>query len=267
MSNNKKVICFCFYDYEKYRNRWVEYLVGLKINTKISKILFPDWSIRLYTRITNDNIRMYIDNFCIENNIENIIIPPNENPMIYRFTSFFDKNIDVCIIRDIDSILSIIDYNYVNEWLNTEKTVLIYKEHLQGTNDGMGGGIGIKPKKLNINVKFISYDSQDRGYDESELSRLLKNISTNDKMIVYTRMTYCGSYFILNDLDKNPTECIILWTNPYYYTNDGYPPEKYTKINSKKLIKYVKKYKIPKIFMKQHQNIEKLVQHRNEWIR
>lgn len=46
---------------------------------------------------------------------------PNMHPMIERYSVLFDPDVDVCIVRDIDSILTKLDANVVNIWLNDER--------------------------------------------------------------------------------------------------------------------------------------------------
>ena len=52
------------------------------------------------------------------------------NPMVERYRPLVDQTIDVCITRDVDSILSKSDMEKVESWLMDDNSdVLRYREH------------------------------------------------------------------------------------------------------------------------------------------
>jgi hypothetical protein len=43
------------------------------------------------------------------------------HPMVERYHVFFDSNIHVSVVRDVDSILTKLDADIVNNWINDER--------------------------------------------------------------------------------------------------------------------------------------------------
>lgn len=226
-----KVISWCFYVDMKNIERLCEYLVGLKCNQRAARWWFPEWQCRLYYDSTTLNdypvIKKYIENVCY-NGIPMIEMIPCRigYPCINeRYRPFFEKNITACIVRDIDSILSKIDADHVNNWLyNTNFKIFKYLEYQMPLDYAMGGGIAIRGN-LNNEDKYIKPVSVIRGDDELLLKNILRknNIKESDSMTIITRMSCSGIYYIFNgNLKNSPKEQEILWMIPFYDSWLGY---------------------------------------------
>ena len=136
-----------------YLIRLPEYLIGLRYNVKAAEKWFPDWELRLYIDKSVQNnlvLKSFVQKIATSSKthpIQLIQCRDGLNPMVERYRPLVDQTIDVCITRDVDSILSKSDMEKVESWLMDDNSdVLRYREHKQSENGGMGGGIGIKVK-------------------------------------------------------------------------------------------------------------------------
>lgn len=53
--------------------------------------------------------------------VEIVDCRPMMHPMVERYHVFFDRDVDVSIVRDVDSILTKLDADVVNNWINDER--------------------------------------------------------------------------------------------------------------------------------------------------
>lgn len=216
-----KIISYCLYDTINHNlNRFPEYLVGLLLNIKVKEILFPDWKIKLYIKILNPLILSYITEISKKHDIELINVHKERHPMIARYEPFIDKTIDICIVRDLDSILSKTDKRYIEYWLhNHNKYILNYKEYMQNKNCAMGGGLGIKVQKLKLwdKLPYIGVNSYNDEYNKDEeylYHKILKKVNKKYKTFVITRMSEYGNYYIKNK-ELLPTSSDVLWLTTF----------------------------------------------------
>ena len=220
-----KVISWCLYIDSDNINRLPEYLFGLRCNQRAARVWFPGWKLRLYIHASvriSPAVWKYVDEIASYGypKIELIDCDVGKNPMTERYRPFVDDSVDVCIVRDLDSILSKVDADMVNQWLNNDNMdVLRYREYQQEKSRAMGGGIGIKCKITHDKKLVDSTSFGRRGYDECKLEHFLKNNTDYTRHIeVLTRMTMFGVYCLYNNNINNAT---ILWTVPFYDTIYG----------------------------------------------
>jgi len=220
-----KVISWCFYFDKKNKDRLAEYLLGLKCNQRAARYWFPGWQLRLYYDQTmKPAIKEYIEEICKHGypNIEMIPTREGYNPMVERYRPFFDPEVEVCAARDIDSILSKTDANYIQDWLNNnDSDILSYKEHMQHDHTCMGGGITVKTrvfKKIG-EIFFATPDKKfARGIDERQLIEFLKY---GKRKNIITRMTAEGIYTV-KDNNELPEKSKLLWNIPFFDSSHGY---------------------------------------------
>lgn len=175
-----KIISWCFFVNFKNIDRLSEYLVGLKCNQRAARWWFPGWQCRLYYDANSLNkaplIKEYIQNIC-NNGIPTIeMIPVREGyPCITeRYRPLFEPNVSACMVRDVDSILSKLDADYVNEWFNnTDLKLFKYREHLMPHDRIMGGGITVRGHLLNEDL-HIKPVKRSKGDDEVMLDEVIK---------------------------------------------------------------------------------------------
>lgn len=280
-----KVISWCFYVNPSNIKRLPEYLVGLKANKIAARWWFNDWKCRLYYDPLNlenyPEVGEYVKEIC-QNDLPVIeMIPVRKNyPLITeRYLPFFEKDIQVSIVRDIDSILSYTDSCIVNKWLTeSDSKVLRYLEYKMKLFT-MGGGIAVRgsfPPELDFTkvIDQIQYVGcvPIRGYDEDVMSDFFtsaveKNI-INDVYTIYTRMTENGIYYVKDTLQ-------ILWMIPFYETETGCAHKlengKYKKVKTDATLSVIfskeRKVKSDLLLCHLQKNKFKVEQQYLEWVR
>ncbi len=205
-----RIISWSLYINSKYIHRLGEYLFGLKCNIQAAKKWVPTFKCRLYYHSSvqdNLNIWQYVVDLCKD--VEMIKVREGYPTETERYRPLFEDH-EVTIVRDIDSILSKTDADYVNEWLQSSSKIFYYSEYMMD-HKPMGGGVGVKGKLLNeaLYIKPVRYN---RGDDEDVLANILD--LEKDKLIIYTRMSDNGVYYTYPEL-------MLLWTVPFYDALSG----------------------------------------------
>lgn len=142
----KRVISFSIYGDNK------KYTVGLLRNLELSKLIYPEWVIYVYynSTVPVDMIEKY-KSF---NNVEMINMEHSKLPgMFWRFTPY--DNIELFISRDADSRLSMREKLAVDEWIKSDKTLHIMRDHPHHEHEINGGMFGLKIKPDYILIEEI----------------------------------------------------------------------------------------------------------------
>lgn len=118
-----------------------KYTIGAIYNAKLAPIIYPGWNCRFYVGSdVSQNIIAQLKNLGVE------IIHKNENNdwtgMFWRFEAAY--NCDISIFRDTDSRLSMREKYAVDEWLATDKTFHIMRDHPFHNFPILGGMWGYK---------------------------------------------------------------------------------------------------------------------------
>lgn len=106
------------------------FLIGLIENIKLSKIIYPDWKVRVYYNNIPDHFLIRLKKF----NIELLSEKVNDKIkyQIWRILPLFDKRVDIFICRDADSRLNYREKAAVDDWLESEKPLHIMRDHPTG---------------------------------------------------------------------------------------------------------------------------------------
>lgn len=219
-----RVISWCLFFNKLHVDRLSEYLTGLRYNRRAARLWFPGWECRLYydehSLSEYPEILTYVKKICGVGYPEIKLIPCEKGYIATseRYRPFFDENVEVTIVRDIDSILSKIDADFVNEWINNSNCkILAYREHKMTGNSFMGGGISIKGvfnKQVDKGRETVSLNLE-KGPDEAWLREFIpKNVENSNILIIPLRMTAAGTYHTW--ITKNDNETDILWPVPFY---------------------------------------------------
>ena len=138
----KKIISFCLYGINSKRDKMRKYYDGIFVNYLLAKKIYPDWICRIYIdcNVPTD----LIDPLMNIDNLEIIILKTNIPFTCIRFLPFNDKNVDIWISRDLDSIISNREKVAVDEWIKSEKTMHIIHDHNHHIDLVMAGMFGIK---------------------------------------------------------------------------------------------------------------------------
>lgn len=165
-----------------------KYTVGAIRNAEISAELYKDWKLKYYIANSVPNQIIYsLEEF------SNVEIIEKQNPgdwtsMFWRFEASFDDDSDVIIFRDTDSRISPREEEAVNEWLASDKTYHVMRDHPYHKFPILGGMWGLKKNK-DYNMKgmiesFMANRASDRyGTDYQFLSEVLFPAIGNDVII------------------------------------------------------------------------------------
>lgn len=277
------VISWCFFVNRYNTSRLPEYIFGLRCNQRAASIWFPQWKLQLYIDKTVSHscpeVFQYITEICNEEpKIDIIECRDGFNPTVERYRPFFDSNVNICLARDIDSILSQTDAKYVEQWLNGDfgnVDILCYREYKQPSTTCMGGGIAIKPQHFlseGGSTPFLAtpYQRFTRGVDETQLEKLLEVTKSHH---IVTRMTSEGIYCIPVDFEKTKAvDSQILWTIPFFDALNGYahnyPNNDWLEYaTTDKKVEFVKQLTIKDEHIDVIQHSTKIVKNDTEWIR
>jgi GT2 family glycosyltransferase len=196
-----KVISFCLWGNKPIYNQ------GLIENLKLSQIYYPDWTIWIYIHSKSVPIQT-IAQISLFPNIKIIFkteeeIRPKRN-MLWRFEPADDPQVTHFMSRDTDSRISPREVFAVYEWLESEKTLHIMRDHPQHYNKILGGMFGLKCEKLiiakNPNLtwreeveNFYKFKTENED-DQNFLEIMLYNKFLNDCIIHDEIKRYEGTY-------------------------------------------------------------------------
>ena len=131
----KKVISFSIYGNSK------KYTVGLLKNLELAKTIYPDWTIYIYYNTSVP--KEFIDRYSEFNGVEMINMDTQSIPgMFWRFIP--RENVERFIVRDVDSRLSIREKLAVDEWIESDKTLHVLRDHPHHQHKINGGMFGLK---------------------------------------------------------------------------------------------------------------------------
>ncbi len=107
-----------------------KYLVGAVENARTAKEFYPDFTTRFYVgksvpeetvgALKNEGAEVFL-----EDDLEGLI------GTIWRFYAFADEDVEIVLIRDVDSRFSMREVTAVNEWLESGKNFHIMRDHPQ----------------------------------------------------------------------------------------------------------------------------------------
>jgi hypothetical protein len=113
----------------------IRYRVGALKNIELSKTLFPDWEIYLYTDNTNWVTSKHDGLKTIQMHSYG-----NWDGLFWRFIPFFDTE-GFVLSRDADSRLSEREKKAVDEWIQSGKSFSIIRDHIRHFDFPMLGGM------------------------------------------------------------------------------------------------------------------------------
>lgn len=153
IGEKKKVISFSLWGDNK------RYLYGALRNLLLSHDIYPDWELWFYidNSVPKDFIKI------IEELSGVIHLQPNnqtlKEKLCWRFKVANNKKVGYFLIRDIDSVISVREFNAVQEWIESDKLFHIIRDWWTHTDlilAGLWGGVaGILP---NIDTMIKNYN-------------------------------------------------------------------------------------------------------------
>ena len=169
------------------------YTIGAIKNAELWKTIYPDWQTVVYYNNTVPN-----DIISKLNELNVLTIDMTEKNIYGMFWRFFAVDLpdsEYSIFRDTDSRITIREKMAVDEWINSDKTIHVMRDHpAHGIPFGsdrlgiLGGMWGIKSKSINlvdmiyefIKNKNLTYGS-DQTFLKSIYSMFENDRSTHDE--------------------------------------------------------------------------------------
>jgi len=174
-----KVISFCLWGKDP------KYNIGAIKNAELLSEIYPGWVARYYCgQSTSKTTIKKIQE--IENN--EIIMMDEEGDwrgMFWRFYPASEPDVDVMISRDTDSRLNMREKLAVDEWLESDKSFHIMRDHPWHGAEILGGMWGVRGDILKDMKKMIEeYDMGDFWQvDQNFLKQKIYNIIKDDVMV------------------------------------------------------------------------------------
>lgn len=138
----KKIISFCLWGNNP------KYTIGAIKNARLTNKIYPGWISRFYcsSKSTPNDIIRELKNI---NNVE-IVMTLNDGwvCMFDRFLPASESDVDVMISRDTDSRLNLREKYAVDEWLKSNKSFHIMRDHPYHGTQILGGMWGVRGKVL-----------------------------------------------------------------------------------------------------------------------
>lgn len=174
-----KVISFSLYGIQSI------YLVGIIRNVEIAKIMYPDFECWVYVHSETVPINV-TEELKTYSHVKIIQKTGNLHickPKMWRFEPICDDNVEITLSRDVDTQILKREVLAVNEWINSNSTFHIMRDHPGHSFLIMAGMFGIK--KTNVNWKaymdqFVQTD--DYFYDQIFLKHIYA-MYLNDTMV------------------------------------------------------------------------------------
>lgn len=161
-----------------------KYCVGAIKNAELVSKIYPDWICRFY-------VSKLVDKKIIENlsNLNSeIVLKDGEGDwtsMFWRFEAGADKSCEAVIFRDTDSRLNTREKAAVDEWLKSDKTFHIMRDHPAHSFNILGGMWGIKPSEKYDFENLLKNFKKDNHYgiDYNFFSSVLYPLIGEDKIV------------------------------------------------------------------------------------
>lgn len=121
-----------------------KYTVGAIRNVELALTIYPDWKCKFF--IASDVPKDIVDKlYSFPNTILELKTENGDwSSMFWRFSTAYDSSIDISIFRDTDSRLSWREKYAVDQWLISDKTFHIMRDHPYHGFPLLGGMWGFK---------------------------------------------------------------------------------------------------------------------------
>jgi protein O-GlcNAc transferase len=177
----KNLISFCLWGNKP------KYCIGAIKNADLALQIYPEWKCRFYC---NKDVPIEIITKLIERKNTEVIILNQESNWKFaasRFYAISDYEYDYIIFRDTDSRLSLREKGAVEDWIKSNKTLHIMKDHPgHSVFPIFAGMFGIKGKTI-PNISEILHSFQ---YQPHFLNKMHTNKDYNYDQVFLERHIY-----------------------------------------------------------------------------
>lgn len=162
-----------------------KYTIGAIKNAELAQNIYADWICRFYIDNTVPNEIIDVLKSLPNTELVNKNINGNWTGMFWRFESSYDKNAKLIIFRDTDSRLSLREKYAVDEWIKSDKTFHIMRDHPYHNFPILGGMWGYKNNnKYPMQILLESFNKTNNyGTDYKFLAEELYPLIADDKMV------------------------------------------------------------------------------------
>ncbi|RXG53589.1 hypothetical protein Avbf_06061 [Armadillidium vulgare] len=169
----QRVLSYSYYSIAKNLTKdsiyFKRYFEAIKYRVREAKKLYKGWTVKIYTNVTREDSAEL----------------KNHNGMFWRFLPLGDPTVDVFLSRDTDSVIQRREFDAVSEWLKTNKTFHVMRDHPLHSHlvlGGLWGAKNVNRKELEIlrNRIFAANDSHSYNYDQLILRNIVWPVAKND---------------------------------------------------------------------------------------
>lgn len=165
-----------------------KYTIGAIKNAELLERIYPGWIARFYVGSSVPNMILF--NLETHKNVE-ILHESGQNNwsgMFWRFKAATDPEVSIAIFRDTDSRINAREKAAVDQWLLSDKTFHIMRDHPHHKFPILGGMWGIKNNgKYNLKDSLEHFCNHEvtNGYgtDYTYLANNVYPLATNDSII------------------------------------------------------------------------------------
>ena len=145
----KKIISFCLWGNNP------KYTKGAIENADIATELYPSWTCRYY--VGKSTPPKIVQELTKRKNTEIFIMNEEGNwsGMFWRFFPASEPDVELMISRDTDSRLSLRERWAVEEWINSDKSFHVMRDHPAHATEILGGMWGAKHGVLRVMSELI----------------------------------------------------------------------------------------------------------------
>jgi len=152
----KKVVSFSIFGNQE------KYLVGIYGNIELTRLFYPGWYVYIY--FDNTVPLEFINKYIEESDIKLIDMSGRNLPgMFWRFLPYDDLEVELFIVRDLDSRITMREAVAVFEWIKSKKELHIMRDHPYHVSKILGGMWGLKRSHsfsmLNSIINFVDFKS------------------------------------------------------------------------------------------------------------
>jgi len=176
--NGQKIIGFSYYgDFHSAGHKAKKYFEGIQNNVNLLPKFYPGWIIRLYYDLDQDDpLRHQLCELSCQTNFDlcdiqklpgrvpmgnvkythlNIELKAkNIFPRNWRFFPILDPQVDAYLSRDLDSEFTEREIAAVSEWMESDKSFHMMRDHPQHDAKILGGAWGVKLTKEEVRLKW-----------------------------------------------------------------------------------------------------------------
>lgn len=196
-----KIISYSLYGID------ARYTVPLDRNASSLHLYYPGWIVRVYhdDSVAKETLeKLELNNVQLVNINHPELLKYNLAPKFWRFLPILDKDVDVVIFRDSDSIFSQRESEFVNEWLCSDKNFHVIRDHQLHISPILAGMFGVKRDGFDLFSRVL--------FDKSDIASI--NNYNSDQI------------FLADYLYKDIVNLTLIHTA--YFALSG---EKYTRVN------------------------------------